>query len=154
MIQLQQGDMLEADVEALVNAVNTKGVMGKGIALQFKKAYPAMFKAYHKACRVGEVQTGKMHTFDRGVSECPRYIINFPTKAHWRLPSKIEYIQDGLSALVLEVKHNAIQSIAIPALGCGLGGLEWDEVFPMIQTAFLEFPEVRVLVYPPAEIWK
>lgn len=152
MIEIRHGDLLQADVDAYVSAVNTMGVIGKGIALQFKQAYPDMFKAYQKACKSGELQTGRMHLFDRGGSQRPRYIINFPTKQHWRHPSKIEYIQEGLPLLVAEVKRNDIRSIALPALGCGLGGLEWNEVFPMIQAAFAELPEVRVVVYPPVGV--
>lgn len=151
MIELRHGDLLKADTEAYVNAVNTVGVMGKGIALQFKQAYPDMFKAYRNACTNGEVQTGKMHIFDRGVTETPRYIINFPTKIHWRHPSKIEYIETGLYALVAEVTQRHIHSLALPSLGCGLGGLEWDTVFPLIQAAFAMLPDVRTVVYPPHE---
>jgi O-acetyl-ADP-ribose deacetylase (regulator of RNase III) len=119
MLEFKQGNLLEEDAEALVNAVNCVGVMGKGIALQFKQAFP--------------------------------YIINFPTKRHWRDKSKIEDIQAGLKALVAEVQQLSITSIAIPALGCGNGGLDWLEVKPLIESAFVELPEVKVVIFEPAD---
>ncbi len=149
MIELVRGNLLNADVEALVNTVNTQGYMGKGIALQFKKAFPENFKAYARACRRGEVQPGKMFVFDRGMMASPRYIINFPTKRHWREKSRLEDIEAGLKSLVEEVKQRKIKSIAIPPLGCGLGGLEWSVVRPMIETAFQTLPEVKVLLFEP-----
>jgi O-acetyl-ADP-ribose deacetylase (regulator of RNase III) len=149
MIELKQGNLLDAQVEALVNAVNTAGVMGKGLALQFKKAYPEMFRDYVRVCKVGLLQIGVMHVYEQAHGAQPRYLINFPTKEQWRSPSKVAYIEKGLAALVSEVKQREIRSIAIPALGCGLGGLEWDEVYPLIQAAFAELPDVQVWLYPP-----
>ena len=149
MIELRQDNLFEADVEALVNTVNTVGIMGKGIALQFKRSFPENFKAYAKACKKGEVQTGQMFIFDRGELKRPKYIINFPTKKHWRQKSKIEYITEGLEDLVEQVKRLGVKSIAIPALGSSNGGLNWDEVKPLIEQAFTELPEVKTLVYEP-----
>lgn len=146
-IEHGKGDLLAADVEALVNPVNTKGVMGKGLALQFKKAFPDNFAAYQEACRKGEVVIGRMHIVQR--PSPPRFIINFPTKDHWRNPSKIEYVQEGLIDLVAQVRKLEIQSIAIPALGCGNGGLEWADVKPLIVQAFHGLPGVRVILFEP-----
>jgi O-acetyl-ADP-ribose deacetylase (regulator of RNase III) len=140
MFELTRGNLLEADVEAVVNTVNTEGIMGKGIALQFRKAYPENYEAYRRACKTGEVQPGRMFVFDRHTFTLPRYIINFPTKHHWKGKSRIEYIESGLKALIEEVRQRNIHSIAIPPLGCGLGGLEWDKVRPMIEDAFHDLP--------------
>lgn len=149
-MQLTKGNILEANAEALVNTVNTKGIMGKGIALQFKKAFPDAFKAYKKACDTGELNIGKVHVFECVTSQ-PRYIINFPTKDDWKKPSRIEYIQKGLDSLIEAVQKYKIHSIAIPALGCGQGALKWKDVFPLIQSAFEKTPDVNVILYPPQE---
>jgi len=147
MIFRAEGDLLATDAEALVNTVNTVGVMGKGIALQFKLAFPDNYVAYESACKREEVQIGKMFVFRR--ENNPRLLINFPTKKHWKGKSKIEDIKSGLKALIELVKKERIQSIAVPPLGCGNGGLEWDEVRPLIQQAFLELPEVQVQLFYP-----
>lgn len=147
-IERGTGNMLTADVDALVNTVNTQGVMGKGLALQFKKAFPENFAAYERASKAGEVQIGKMHVVERLAS--PRFIINFPTKKHWRQPSKLEYVRDGLRDLVVEVRRLQIGAIAIPPLGCGNGGLDWARVRPLIVAAFDELPTVRVVLFEPA----
>jgi O-acetyl-ADP-ribose deacetylase (regulator of RNase III) len=147
MLEFKQGNLLEENAEALVNAVNCVGVMGKGIALQFKQAFPENFQQYKKACDAKEVQPGRMFTVPTGKLFNPKYIINFPTKRHWRDKSKIEDIQTGLKALVAEVQQLGITSIAIPALGCGNGGLDWVEVKPLIKSAFAELPEVKVVVF-------
>ena len=149
MIRFTQGDILKAEAEALVNTVNCVGVMGRGIALQFKNVFPANFRAYEAACKLGEVQPGRMFVFDTGELTCPRYIINFPTKRHWRGKSRIEDIQTGLAALVAEIRTRNIRSIAIPPLGSGLGGLDWSEVRPLIEHALAALPEVDVLVFEP-----
>lgn len=149
-IELTTGNILEAGAEALVNTVNCVGVMGRGIALQFKKAFPANFKAYAAACKDGEVQPGKMFVFDTGVFTNPRYIINFPTKRHWRGKSRMEDIESGLAALAVEVRERGIKSIAIPPLGSGLGRLEWSEVRTRIVEALHDVPEVEVLIYEPS----
>lgn len=149
MIERTQGNILKADAEALVNTVNCAGFMGKGIALQFKKAYPQNFDAYHKACTAGEVQPGRMFIVDLHSMLNPKYVVNFPTKRHWRADSRYEDIESGLEALVAEVRRRGIQSIAIPPLGCGLGGLDWKKVRPMIEQAFASLPGVRVLLFEP-----
>ena len=148
MIEPGTGNLLDAKVEALVNTVNTEGVMGKGLALQFKKAFPENTKAYEKACRANEVKIGKMFIVDRGLQQ-PRWIINFPTKKHWRQPSRLSYIEDGLIDLILETKALGIRSIAVPPLGCGNGGLEWADVGPRIIRAFGVLPHVRVVMFAP-----
>ena len=150
MIELTQGNLLEASAEALVNTVNTAGIMGKGIALQFKQAYPQMFRAYERGCKAGEVKLGKVQVFDLGgLVGGPRWIINFPTKGHWRAGSRMADIETGLQDLVATIKRLHIRSIAVPPLGCGNGGLDWNEVRPRIESAFAELPGVRVLVFAP-----
>jgi O-acetyl-ADP-ribose deacetylase (regulator of RNase III) len=149
MIITTTGDIIEADVDALVNTVNCVGVMGRGIALQFKKAFPDNYAAYELACKKHEVAPGRMLVFANGLT-FPRLIINFPTKEHWKGQSKIEFIESGLAALTEEVRANGIKSIAIPPLGCGLGGLDWDIVRPMIVSAFADLKDVEVLLYEPA----
>lgn len=149
MIEFRQGNLLEAKAEALVNTVNCIGVMGKGIALQFKQVFPENFKQYKQACDRGEVQPGRMLTVATGALFNPRYIINFPTKRHWRGKSRLEDIEVGLEALVAEVQCLGIQSIAIPPLGCGNGGLDWAVVKPLIVDAFADLPTVAVLIFEP-----
>jgi O-acetyl-ADP-ribose deacetylase (regulator of RNase III) len=150
MIEHTSGDILRADAEALVNTVNCVGFMGRGIALQFKHVFPRNFKAYEAACKRGDVQPGRMLVVETGQLTNPRYIINFPTKRHWRGKSRIDDIESGLEALVADVKRLGIRSIAVPPLGCGLGGLEWSDVRPRIERAFAMLPEVRVLLYDPS----
>jgi O-acetyl-ADP-ribose deacetylase (regulator of RNase III) len=149
MIESQQGNILQADAEALVNTVNCVGVMGRGVALQFRKEFPENYKLYKAVCAKQEVQPGKMLVFDLNRFENPRWVINFPTKVHWKGKSRIEHICTGLVALVEEVQKRNIQSIAIPPLGCGLGGLNWADVRPLIERAFQPFPDVRVLLFDP-----
>jgi O-acetyl-ADP-ribose deacetylase (regulator of RNase III) len=144
-----KGNILQAEAEALVNTVNCVGVMGRGIALQFKNAFPDNFKAYAAACRRGEVQPGRMFVFDREKLFGPRYIINFPTKRHWRGKSRIEDIEAGLAALVKEIRERNIRSVAIPPLGSGLGGLNWNEVRPLIERALAALEDVDVQVFEP-----
>ncbi len=150
MIELTQGNILKADADALVNTVNCVGFMGKGIALQFKKAYPENFDAYQKACSAGEVQPGRMFIFELHSMLNPKYVINFPTKRDWRAKSRYEDVGSGLKALIAEVRRLGIRSIAVPPLGCGLGGLDWRKVRPMIEQAFALLPKVRVLLFEPA----
>lgn len=149
MLQIERGNILDARAEALVNTVNCVGVMGRGIALQFKEAYPANFKAYAAACQRGEVQPGRMFVFDTGELTMPRYIINFPTKRHWRGKSRLEDIESGLGALVREIRARRIQSVAIPPLGSGLGGLKWEDVLPLIRESITELADVEVSVFAP-----
>jgi O-acetyl-ADP-ribose deacetylase (regulator of RNase III) len=151
MLDIRQGDILSADVEALVNSVNCVGVMGRGIALQFRQTYPENFKAYAAACKRGEVQPGRMFVFETGLLTNPRYIINFPTKRHWRGRSRIADIEAGLDALVEEVERRGIRSIALPPLGSGLGGLEWSDVRVRIEHALARIPEIRVIVFEPSD---
>ncbi|WP_039945492.1 type II toxin-antitoxin system antitoxin DNA ADP-ribosyl glycohydrolase DarG [Thermicanus aegyptius] len=148
MIEYKKGNLLQDNAEAFVNTVNTVGVMGKGIALQFKQAYPENYRIYEKACRAKKFNIGDVLTVPLGMVN-PKYIINFPTKQHWREKSKMKYIETGLQALVKEVKSLGIQSIAIPPLGCGNGGLNWEEVRPKIENAFEELPDVHVRLYLP-----
>lgn len=150
MITIGQGNLLQADVDALVNTVNTVGVMGKGIALQFKRAYPAMFKAYEDAVRSKQVRIGKIHAWETNQMTGPRFILNFPTKRHWRAASRIEDIEAGLEDLIRLVRELGIKSIAVPPLGCGNGGLDWTDVEPRIIAAFDAVPYVNVTLYPPA----
>ncbi len=149
-IRITHGDLLrQNDVDAIVNTVNCVGIMGKGIALQFKNKWPGNYHAYEDACKSKEVRVGQMFVFDSGGLVKPNYIINFPTKDHWRGKSRIEYIRDGLSDLIFNIKKLGIRSIAIPPLGCGNGGLDWSEIQRLIETAFSEIPEVEVRLFPP-----
>lgn len=150
MIEVGRGNMLTADVDALVNTVNTVGVMGKGIALQFRRAFPANYKAYQKACARGEVTLGRIHVFDTDQLMSRRYILNFPTKKHWRSKSRLPDIEAGLDDLIRVVNELEIESIAIPALGCGNGGLDWAVVKPLIERACTRMPRVRCVVFPPS----
>lgn len=149
MIELIKGDLLAADVEALVNTVNCVGIMGRGVALQFKESFPANFKAYETACRREEVQPGRMFVFETGTLTNPKFIINFPTKRHWRGKSRMEDIDSGLRALADEIRMRGINSIAIPPLGSGLGGLDWSEVRPRIESTLRGFNDLRVLIFEP-----
>lgn len=147
-IELTTGDLFKAGTDALVNTVNCVGIMGRGVALQFKKAYPLNFREYEAACKAGEVQPGRMFVHETGKFS-PRYIINFPTKRHWKGKSRIEDIESGLAALATEIETRGIKSIAIPPLGAGLGGLDWDEVLPRIKSALQDVPDLDVVVYEP-----
>ena len=149
MIERKTGDIFAEDVEALVNSVNCVGVMGRGIAHQFKKKFPGNFKAYAKACKRGDVQPGRMFVYDLGQMINPRYIINFPTKRHWRAMSLIEDIEVGLEALVDEIKERGIRSIAIPPLGTDLGGLSWSDVLPRIERALGRLEGLDVSLFKP-----
>lgn len=149
MIEITRGDLLQAKVEALVNPVNCVGVMGKGLAAQFKRAFPAHFEAYRAACARGEVVPGRMLIVTASSPSGPRSIIHFPTKRHWRAASRMDDIESGLSALVVDVQTQGIQSIAVPPLGCGLGGLAWSDVRPRIERAFEALPAIRVLLFEP-----
>ncbi len=149
-IQLIHGDLLKQDdVDAIVNTVNCVGVMGKGIALQFKNKWPENFNRYRAACSAGQVRPGKMFVFDAGAYAQPHYIINFPTKDHWRGNSRICFIEDGLCDLVAQVQRLGIKSIAVPPLGCGNGGLNWDDVRPLIVAAFSGLVDVDVRLFEP-----
>lgn len=149
MIEYTSGNILDADAEALVNSVNCVGVMGRGIALQFKKAFPENYKAYAAACRRGEVQPGRMYVFETQRLTNPRYIINFPTKRHWRGKSRLSDIEAGLEALVDEISRRGIRSIAIPPLASGLGGLAWADVRSRMDRALRSLTDIRITVFEP-----
>jgi O-acetyl-ADP-ribose deacetylase (regulator of RNase III) len=149
MIHDTEGNLLRDDAEALVNTVNCVGYMGKGIALQFKQAFPANYVAYERACKRGDVKPGRMLVFETGMMMNPKYIINFPTKRHWRGNARLEDIRSGLRALIRDVQRLGIRSIAVPPLGCGNGGLDWRVVRPMIVGAFEALPDVQVSLYAP-----
>lgn len=151
MIQYKTGNILTEDAEAIINTVNCVGVMGRGIALQFKKAFPENFKAYAAACKQKEVQPGRMFVHDMSGLTNPRYIINFPTKRHWRGKSRMEDIESGLIALVETIKNLGIQSIAIPPLGSGLGGLNWSEVKQRIESALSNLDSVDIIIFEPQD---
>lgn len=150
MIHDGTGSLLDAKVDALVNTVNTVGVGGKGLALQFRQAFPENFRAYVAACKRGEVQPGSMFVFDTGQLGAQRYIVNFPTKRHWRGRSRLDDIRSGLRDLVRVIREYQIKSIAIPPLGCGNGGLPWADVEPLIREAMAPLEDVKVVVYAPA----
>ena len=149
MIQFAQGNLLQADVEAVVNTVNTVGIMGKGIALMFKERFPRNFEAYARACKAGEVRIGNMYVTRNEELLGPQWIINFPTKIHWRSQTRIEWVKQGLENLVQTISANSIRSIAIPPLGCGNGGLDWSEVGPLIVAALEDVKDVNVIIYEP-----
>lgn len=149
MISYTTGNLLDADVEALVNTVNTVGVMGKGIALMFKERFPANMTAYAKACKDGEVRTGRMFVTETAELMGPRWIVNFPTKQHWRAKSRMEWVVDGLSDLRRFIVERQVRSIAIPPLGAGNGGLTWAEVKPHIEQALGDLEGVEVIVFEP-----
>jgi len=149
MIEYKIGNILTIDAEAIINTVNCVGVMGRGIALQFKKAFPENFKAYAAACKREEIQPGRMFVYGFDGFANPRYIINFPTKRHWRGKSRMEDIETGLEALAGEIGARGIRSIAIPPLGSGLGGLEWVVVRQRIEQALADLNDVRIIIFEP-----
>jgi O-acetyl-ADP-ribose deacetylase (regulator of RNase III) len=151
MMKFLQGNLLDAPTEALVNTVNTVGVMGRGIALMFKEAFPANFRAYEAACKNKKVRVGHMFVTENPAFEGPRWIINFPTKKHWRQPSKLEWIQEGLKDLKSVIREHEIRSIALPPLGAGNGGLDWREVRLEIENVLDDLNGVEVLVYEPTD---
>lgn len=151
MIKETTGDLLKANAEALVNTVNTVGVMGKGVALQFRQAFSdKYFKDYQKACKDKELQIGKVQVFELNTLENPRYIINFPTKKHWKGKSRLEDIESGLKNLIEVIQNYGIKSIAMPPLGCGNGGLNWGDVQALINKYFKQIPDVELLLFVPS----
>jgi O-acetyl-ADP-ribose deacetylase (regulator of RNase III) len=150
MITYKTGNILEANTEAVVNTVNTVGVMGKGIALQFKRNFPDNFKAYKAAVGRNEVETGKMFIYPNSLIENPKFIVNFPTKEHWRNASEISWIDEGLQDLRKRIPDLGIKSIAIPPLGCGQGGLNWSLVKPLIISSLKDL-DIEIVLYEPSE---
>jgi O-acetyl-ADP-ribose deacetylase (regulator of RNase III) len=150
MITYKTGNLLEAPVEALVNTVNTMGVMGKGIALQFKNAFPENYKAYSDAVKSGSFHLGGVLVVPVKTVGTARYIINFPTKAHWRFPSRLQWIRAGLKDLHAKIREYGIRSIALPPLGCGNGGLDWNRVRPIIERELGDL-EAEVIIYEPSQ---
>jgi O-acetyl-ADP-ribose deacetylase (regulator of RNase III) len=151
VIEIATGDVVDADVEALVNTVNCVGVMGRGVALRFKQAFPTNYREYRAVCDRRELRPGRMFVHATGRITNPHYVINFPTKDHWKGRSQIGYIDDGLAALVEEIRRLDIHSIALPPLGCGLGGLDWDVVRPKIEKALQHLTDLHVVLYEPVE---
>lgn len=149
MITFRKGNLFEARVEALVNTVNTVGVMGKGIALMFKEAFPENFRAYEEACERKEVKIGQMFVTENVALEGPRWLINFPSKKHWRQPSKLDWIAEGIKDLTRVIREKGIRSIALPPLGCGNGGLDWSDVRPEIERQLGTLEGVEVVVFEP-----
>lgn len=149
MLTFATGNLLESDVEALVNTVNTVGVMGKGIALQFKQAFPSNYAAYRAAAKAGHVELGRVFVHDIGQLSNPRYILNFPTKGHWRSRSRLKDIESGLVDLKATIEDLKISSVALPPLGCGNGGLSWEEVRPLIEETLTELVDVQVVIFSP-----
>lgn len=151
MIRFTTGNLLDAEVDAIVNTVNTVGVMGKGIALMFKERFPENFKVYASSCKRGEVETGRMFVTASTELNGPRWIINFPTKRHWRNKTEMEWVKQGLIDLRRVIKEKDIHSIAIPPLGCGNGGLDWNQVRVLIENMLGDMTDVEVLVYEPTK---
>lgn len=149
MLKFVTGNILDAKVDALVNTVNCVGIMGRGIALQFKKRYPQNFREYERECKAGKMEPGKVFTVTVSQTVSPRFVINFPTKRHWRGKSQLTDIQTGLADLVREIGAKEVRSVAIPPLGCGLGGLDWNEVKPLIVKALASLQDVEILVFEP-----
>lgn len=150
MIQYKTGNLLDSEAEALVNTVNTVGVMGKGIALQFKNMFPNNFKLYANACKNKEVKVGKLLvTEEEALLSGKKIIINFPTKTNWRLPSEYQYIESGLAVLVKVIKEKNIKSIAIPPLGSGNGGLDWNKVKQLLEK-YLNNLDCEIFIYEPS----
>jgi O-acetyl-ADP-ribose deacetylase (regulator of RNase III) len=152
MITYHTGDLFDTDVDALVNTVNTVGVMGKGLALQFKRRFPDNFRQYADACQRGEVELGRMFVVSVIELSTPRYIINFPTKSHWRSRSHLDAIEAGLEDLKRVVNALGLTSIAVPALGAGNGGLKWADVKQVIENHLRPLSDVDVQVFPPAQV--
>lgn len=153
-LTFKKGDMFSEPVEALVNTVNCVGVMGKGVALEFKRRWPDNFKAYKSACESGALQPGKILTFDNYelfAHDGPRYLVNFPTKQHWRSKSKLAYVEQGLDALVDEINRFQFRSIGIPPLGCGNGGLDWEDVKPLIVAKLEPLNDIEIVIFSPKE---
>lgn len=154
MIRYTQGNLLDANVDAVVNTVNTVGIMGKGIALMFKERFPKNMIEYAKACKSGEVKTGHMFVTETDELMGPRWVVNFPTKQHWRAPSKMQWVIDGLQDLKTFLIENKVKSIAIPPLGAGNGKLDWADVRPEIEKALCDLTDIEIIVYEPTSTYQ
>jgi O-acetyl-ADP-ribose deacetylase (regulator of RNase III) len=148
LIRFVRGNLFDSQAEALVNAVNTVGVMGRGVALEFKHRFPENYIAYRAACRRDELVVGKMFTFETSLEQ-PRWIINFPTKQHWRNPSKLEFVRDGLENFVRVIEAKKISSVALPALGCGTGQLDWKTVRELLGASLEPLDHVAFEIFEP-----
>lgn len=149
-MQVVSGDLFEADVDAIVNTVNCVGVMGKGLALAVKRRYPEAYREYVIACVAGKLDIGKVLTYEIPEGR-HRFLIHVPTKKHWQFPSKMPWIQKGVRALITELQARQIKSVAVPALGCGEGGLRWESVAPLIWQLFQAYaPDIDLVLYAPA----
>lgn len=149
MLHFTRGNLLQSPAEALVNAVNTQGVMGKGIALAFRESFPHNYRKYRNACAAGQLAPGQLlAVWEDAPGIGRKLIVNLPTKTDWRLPSKYEYVEAGLQALAALITSEQIKSIAVPALGCGLGGLKWDRVRGLIER-YLGEVDAEVWVFEP-----
>ena len=153
MVRYTKGNLIDAQVEALVNTVNEVGVMGKGVALMFREAFPESARAYQAAAKAGTVHVGHVFVTERRSLIAPKYIVHFPTKKHWRHPSRIEWIRRGLRDLVRVIRERQIRSVALPPLGCGNGGLDWEVVRREIEAALNAVPDVDVSLYEPAQAY-
>ena len=151
-IKPQSGNLLLAQADALVNTVNTVGVAGKGIALQFRQTFPENFRSYERAAKKGDIRPGEMFVTSTGAMQPPHYIINFPTKGHWRAKARLADIETGLEDLARVLDERQVRSVAVPPLGCGLGGLQWEDVRPRIEAALGRLDHTRVLVFESAEV--
>lgn len=153
---ITNGDIFKSNCQALVCPVNTFGVMGKGLALKFKKKYPAMFRKYEQICRHRMLYVGQVLVWENITSKLPLYVICFPTKTDWRRPSDYSFIIHSMKDLKNEIIQRRINSIAIPALGCGLGGLDFDKVLDIIQNELFDLRNIRIYLFPPKEAgsWK
>lgn len=150
------GDIFDGRNQAIICPVNCYGVMGKGLALQFKHKYPDMYAYYNSECKKKRLTIGKLMVWNNFVIEKPYYIILFPTKIHWRTESKLKYIRSGLRALKYTINDLKIKSIGIPALGCGGGGLDFDGVLEVIQNELYDLQNIGITIYAPKEkgTWK
>ena len=146
-IRFVTGNLFDAGCEALVNPVNCVGVMGKGLALQFKQRFPDNYLSYRTACENGAIRPGQCHVFENDPQHMPRWIVNFPTKRHWRDPSRLEDIAAGLDTLVGLVRRHGMKSLAVPPLGCGLGGLPWPTVRTLMLDSFKDVQASEILIY-------
>ena len=154
MVHYKHGNLLDAQTEALVNTVNEVGVMGKGVALMFRESFPESAKAYQAAAKAGAVRVGRIFVTEGASLIAPKYVLHFPTKKHWRHPSRIEWIRDGLDDLVRVIRERRIQSVALPPLGCGSGGLDWEVVRREIEAALDAVPDIDVLLYEPTDAYQ